>query len=63
MVGSIGSVGGAVNNAAMESFFPLLRRNVFTGAVGSPSNNSDRDLDLGSSAPNTHAAGRTAWDV
>jgi transposase InsO family protein len=36
MVGSMGQVGSAGDNAAMESFFSLLQKNVLTGAPGPP---------------------------
>ena len=59
MVGSMGRVGAAGDNAAMESFFSLLQKNVLdrrrcASSCASPSS-------PGSSGPVTGAGGRSAW--
>ena len=40
LVGSMGQVASAADNAAMESFFSLLQKNVLDGGPGAPANSS-----------------------
>ena len=55
MVGSMGRVGAAGDNAAMESFFSLLQRTSWTAAAGTPERNYGSRSSPGSSAPTTAA--------
>jgi transposase InsO family protein len=58
LVGSMGQVGSAGDNAAMESFFALLQRNVLDGAAGQPATSSGSPSSPGSNAPTTADADR-----
>lgn len=64
MVGSMGRVGAAGDNAAMESLFSLLQKNVLNRRTW-----STRDelriaiVTCGSNAPTTDAAGRDGSTV
>ncbi len=53
MVGSMGQVGSAGDNAAMESFFALLQRTCSTGNAGAPARTCASRSSPGSSAPTT----------
>ncbi len=55
LVGSMGRVGAAGDNAAMESFFALLQKNVLDRPPGGSRSSP------GSSGPTTDAGGRNAW--
>ena len=55
MVGSMGQVGSAGDNAAMESFFALLQKNVSTPSAGTPEKSSASPSSPGSSGPITAA--------
>ncbi|TNC52583.1 hypothetical protein FHE65_00145 [Mumia zhuanghuii] len=46
LVGSVGRVGAAGDNADMESFFALLQKNVLTPAVGHPRRAANRNRAL-----------------
>ncbi len=64
MVGSMGRVDAAGDNAAMESFFSLLQKNVpSTDAPGPPANSCASRSSPGSSGPTTDAADKTASAV
>jgi transposase InsO family protein len=58
MAGSMGKVGAAGDNAAMESFFALLQKNVWTAASGRSAKNCDSRSSPGSSGPTTAVADR-----
>jgi transposase InsO family protein len=53
MIGSMGRVGTAADNAAMESFFALLQRNVLDRRRGPPATNCALRSSPGTSAPTT----------
>ncbi len=53
MVGSMGQVGTAVDNAAMESFFSLLQRTCSTLAAGPPATSSASRSSPGPNGPTT----------
>jgi transposase InsO family protein len=53
MVGSMGQVGSAGDNAVMESFFALLQRTSSTANAGTPETSSGSRSSPGSSAPTT----------
>ena len=55
LVGSMGQVASAGDNAAMESFFSLLQRNVRTGVVGPPARTCASRSSTGSKGPTTAA--------
>ena len=56
MVGSMGQVGSAGDNAAMESFFALLQKNVLDRrTAGRPATSSASRSSPGSNAPTTAA--------
>ena len=57
MVGSMGQVGSAGDNAAMESFFALLQKNVLDRrTAGPPATSSASRSSPGSNAPTTDDA-------
>ena len=58
MVGSMGRVGAAGDNAAMESFFSLLQKNVLDRRRWTPANNYASPSSSGSNAPTTAAKAR-----
>jgi putative transposase len=58
MVGSMGQVGSAGDNAAMESFFALLQRNVLDRRPGAPATSSASPSSPGSNGPTTADAAR-----
>ena len=53
MAGSMGNVGTAADNAAMESFFALLQRNVLNTRRWLPVTNSGSPSSAGSNGPTT----------
>ena len=53
MVGSMGQVGSAADNATMESFFSLLQHNVLDAATGPPATSCASRSSPGSNAPTT----------
>ena len=59
MVGSMGRVGAAGDNAAMECFFCLLQKNVLNRRPGPPARSSGSRSSPGSNGPTTAAAGKT----
>ena len=60
MVGSMGRVGAAGDNAAMESFFSLLQKNVLNRrTLGHPRASCASRSSPGSNGPTTAAAART----
>src|SRR5690625_563061 len=61
LIGSMGQVGAAGDNAAMESFFALLRRTSWTDAAGGPERSCGSRSSPGSRGPITVGAGRLAW--
>ena len=61
LVGSMGQVGAAGDNAAMESFFALLQNNVLEPApLGHPAASCGSRSSPGSNAPTTAADARPA---
>jgi putative transposase len=58
MVGSMGRVGAAGDNAAMESFFGLLRTTSSTARPGAPARSSGSPSSRGSNGPTTAADGK-----
>ncbi len=62
MVGSMGRVGAAGDNAAMESFFSLLQKNILDRRRWDTANNYASRSSPGSSAPTTVAAARLLSD-
>ena len=62
MVGSMGRVGAAGDNAAMESFFSLLQRTFWTAAAGTPAKNYGSRSSPGLNAPTTGAGASPASD-
>ena len=62
LIGSMGQVGAAGDNAAMESFFALLRRRTsWTASGGGPEKSCGSRSSPGSRGPITAGAGRLAW--
>lgn len=61
MVGSMGRVGAAGDNAAMESFLSLLQKNVLDRRRWAPANNSASPSSSGLNAPTTDAAAKRGW--
>lgn len=59
--GSMGRVGAAGDNAAMESFFRCCKRMFSTGSAGAPVRNSGWRLWCGSKEPITVNGGSAAW--
>ena len=60
MVGSMGQVGSAGDNAAMESFLRCCRRTSWTADAGTPATSSGSRSSPGSSGPTTADAARHA---
>jgi hypothetical protein len=60
LLGSIGRVGACGDNAAMESFFSLLQKNVLTANAGGPDKNCGWRSSPGSNAPTTADVGNDA---
>lgn len=58
VVGSMGRVGAAGDNAAMESFFSLLRRKCSIAADGTPASYCASPSSPGSNAPTTVGGGK-----
>ena len=58
MVGSMGRVGAAGDNAAMESFFPCCSRTCTTVVAGTRASNCASRSSPGTNAPPTGDAGR-----
>jgi hypothetical protein len=58
MVGSMGQVGSAGDNAAMESFFALLQRNVLDRRRWDSRDELRIAIVTGSNAPTTDAAAK-----
>ena len=58
LVGSMGRVAAAADNAAMESFYALLQKNVLepSAVAGAPATNSPTRSSSGSNTPTTVAA-------
>ena len=62
MVGSMGQVGSAGDNAAMESFFALLQKNVFnTKRWDTREEPPDRHRDLDRADFITAGVAKTLW--
>jgi hypothetical protein len=61
MVGSMGRVGAAGDNAAMESFFSLLQKTSWTAAAGTRASSCTSPSSPGSNAPTTADAGKSVW--
>jgi putative transposase len=61
LVGSMGQVGAAGDNAAMESFFARCRRTSSTDAAGPPGRNCGSPSSPGSNAPTTADDDKPAW--
>jgi putative transposase len=58
--GSMGRVGAAGDNAAMESFFALLQKNVSTASTGPVARSCGSRSSPGSNGPTTADAGKPA---
>jgi putative transposase len=56
MLGSMGQVGSAGDNAAMESFFSLLQKHVLNRQTWTPASSFALRSSPGSNAPTTTAA-------
>lgn len=61
LVGSMGRVGSAGDNAAMESFFALLQKNVQALARGPPGTNYGSRSPPGSNEPTTGVVENLPW--
>lgn len=62
MVGSMGQVGAAGDNAAKESFFALLQKNVLDRCEWAIREELRVAILRGSSGPTTADVGRPGWD-
>jgi transposase InsO family protein len=63
LVGSMGRVGACGDNAAMESFFALLQKNVLDRQRWGPGTSSGWRSSPGSSGPTTADGGNAASDA